>query len=456
MTDATIALTEIRRRSRPGLLVFPHSTQIPLVACHIDKLEISVSGAISYENEDRMRDTLGLFSMENSNRPPDQRVLNAPRGRSRNRLSIKKNRWHCAGKLVLDPPGATSRSVTLKLSLNPTRLAEHVHRVFPGIAADEVFNLSPERLLRRDPEVTRQIGLETLDGRDNCLLSRRWIAQISRRWPDFVAFYADQACQLVADDFNTFANWHEHDHPPRLRLQAPSLTVPSIGYAECYVEFDTDNAQSVYAAFENAIRDGATAYRLITQPNARVTEGRHGSARWIETPLTSAINVKVYAKTATRLRVETEYDPRRIGTDRSMGQLLDPNDWADCRTFGSRLDLLRRDAIDRMARLIHLVSETSVPRPDDVSAAIGVFIVALKRTQLRWEAVQAFLGDLFANGSAGGAPGTPIRNVAEAMVRAGLFEPVNMSERNSHRRFRPIGSLRSAIDAIRAMRTMAD
>lgn len=454
MNDVEHHAVPARRRARPGFLLFPHIGEIPQFACRTDKLEIAVDGTFTFQTPEQLSDTIGLLSGENPNRPPESRVLNAPRGRERKRLTVRKDAWLFGGYLALRSIIGSSRQVTLNLSLNPTRFAEHVRRLFAPRMIAELEQVPLADLLRNRSEIADAIAATTLDGRDNILSVSPWATVVSRDWPAFVTFYATQACRLVEEDFNRFSEWQNVQPGPVLRFHSPAESCPSIGYAEQHVEFSVDDARSLYHHFEQGIWEAGVDVSCTDRRSYDVVTGRTRSALWTETSLTDGVTLKVYAKAQTRLRAEVEYHAASSGRRApTIGSLVLNENWSGRHSFAEKIAGLQLDACARLLRPIGLLSENPVPSSASPTTAMVEMLLALRHPKLKADGVRAFVSELFDQGHVGGDVNSPTRNVAEAMKRRGLFEDVHIAMRHTHARFRPTPSLRQAIEALRRLRS---
>lgn len=452
MTNTDMEGPTVRWRARPGLLLFPFIGEIPTFACRTDKMEIAVNGAFSFDTRDQLNDTLYTLSNDNPDRPREARVLNALGGRDRNVLRIRRQAWLFGGRLVLGPIRGRSRLATLNLSLNPTRFAEHCRRVFSPRSIDDLRAISRADLLRSRREIVAEIGRDTLDGRDNFIARSSWISEVSRRWAELVTFYASEACRLVEEDFNAHSAWQNAVAPPVLRFQSPANTAPSIGYVEKHVEFQVDDdVHAAFRVFEQGIWNAGTDVRLTEHRADERVSGRTGSARWIETWLRQGVKLKVYVKAADRLRVEVEYHGASAGGERSVGQLVHVDLWTGRRTFAEKIGGFQEDAVRRIAILTNHVSAPPVVATAHPAAVMMDLMLEVRRLRFPIDVIRAFLAELFAQGHVGGREGTPVRQLAQALVKKGLFEPVDIVERNTYRRFRPTAVLRSAIEALRSL-----
>ena len=442
-----------RRRARPGFLLFPHLNSITPSTCRTDKLEIMVDGEIRHEGGGHLVDTLGLMSTDDVG-SPETRVLNAPSGAGRNYLHVKRRAWLFGGQLELRSAGAGIRRVCLKLTLNPTRFAEHVRRVFAPHSIGDLEQIPLPDLLRHRLEVTSAIADETLDEQDNLLGPSPWATEVTRHWPRFVAFYASSVVRLIETDFNqrsACVNAYASS-PAALRLCSPSETCPSIGYIEQYVELQVDDMLSVFPVFEQAIREAGMTVDVTTRSYVEYVSGRTHSARWMSTWLREGENLKVYSKTPNRLRVEVEYHGRSTGNDaHTISALVNDDNWRGRHTFSDKISALRADATDRLTRLVHRASVPTLPSTVTPVAALKSLILELRRTKKPAQHIEAFLSELFDHGSVGGGKGSPARAVAEAMKERSLFADARIHMRGKHRRFAPIPALQQAVDALRAL-----
>lgn len=453
MSDTDLEGLTVRWRARPGLLLFPRMGEIPTIACRTDKMEIAVNGAFSFDTRDQLDDTLYSLSNDNpAHRPREARVLNALGGRGRDVLRIRRKAWLFGGRLVLGPTEGRSRIATLYLSLNPTRFAEHCRRAFAPRSIDDLRNRPRPELLRSRREIVAAIGQQALDGRDNLIGRSAWISEVSRRWPEFVTFYASEVCRLVEEDFNVHSAWQNPFDPPVLRFQSPADTAPSIGYVEQHVEFQVDDdVHAAFRVFEQGIWNAGTDVRLTEhRANERVS-GRTGSARWIETWLRQGVKLKVYAKAADRLRVEVEYHGPSAGGERSVGQLVHEDCWTGRRSFAEKIGGLQADAVRRIAILTNHVSAPPTVATAQPAGVMMDLMIEVRRLRFPIEVTRAFLAELFAQGHVGGIEGSPVRRLAEALVKKNLFEPVSIVERNPYRRYRPVPVLRLAIEMLRSL-----
>ena len=163
------------------------------------------------------------------------------------------------------------------------------------------------------------------------------------------------------------------------------------------------------------------------------------------------MKLKVYAKAADRLRVEVEYHGRSAGGERSVGQLVHEDCWTGRRSFAEKIGGLQADAVRRIAILTNHVSAPPIPATVHPAGVMMDLMIEVRRLRFPIEVTRAFLAELFAQGHVGGIEGAQVRQLAEALVRKSLFEPVSIVERNRYRRYRPVPVLRLAIEMLRSL-----
>lgn len=443
------ATLNFNRRVRPGLLPLqPLPSSIPIIACRTDKLEIAVAGAISFYNLEQLESCLYNFSGESSSRPSADRVLNALRGTNRGQLGriqpIRQENWLFSGQLRHGRTHEGQRTVTLQLSINPTRFAEHCFRRFAPISLNDLNPILPRTLLRRDRTIAGMISALTLDGSDNYISSTPWMTYISRNWSQLVVLYTTRVCELVEYDFNSRSAEAEGVDAPVLRLQRPSDTAPSFGYVEQHVEFEVDNAAQAYRLMERRLRAASSTYFQ----NDLTGSGREANARWVSCAITKYITAKLYAKSLSRIRLELEYHGPSSGSNRSMDQIVRRELWNGRTRYTDRLDAIRRDALERISYMLDALGPWGDDGAVDQVLTFSELISAFCSVRARPSEITEFLQVLFNEGSVEGSTHIAMRRIAEQLYHKQFLRPMSLTARTGRKRYVPSERLRQLIGMI--------
>jgi hypothetical protein len=193
--------------------------------------------------------------------------------------------------------------VDLELDVNPTRFLAHQ----PETSLDAIRARDPFDALRVNPDVRRSLRARTLDASDNILfgaefMGGRTFARRDAHWRAVMNANFDHLREALTSSL-----------APARFAQLVSLDM-RVKQAEAYWELASADAVSVVEGLCNAFKAAAGDTRIsqIVQsrpPMARPTIDFDGdrNARWLKLPLTEEVDLKVYAKTVDRVRVELTY-----------------------------------------------------------------------------------------------------------------------------------------------------
>lgn len=437
MQTVPTPISNVNRRVRPGLLSLnsiSHPTQI--IACRTDKLEIAISGTINFYNQDQLESCLYIFSGESSSRHSVGRVLNAMRGSRGNALGrvqpIRNGNWLFSGHLKHGRTYDNQRMVSLQLTINPTRFAEHCYQRFAPSTLDDISTISAYDLLHCDPTTFTRIARCTLDGNDNYLSSNAWLTYVSRHWSSFVLLYTTRICELVEHDFNRRSEETEGGDAPTLRLQRPGDTSPSFGYVEQYIEFHVDDALNAYRYLERRILQASSSHFQ----NNMLTTGRNGNASWVTCQITRYVTLKLYAKSSTRLRLELEYHGPSSGSNRSLNQIVRQEHRQGFGSYVGQLDALRHDAVERLSHALRAIgTDLDLIATPDLSTTLANFVFELCSSRYPRCQINEFVRILFAEGSIDCSGNRGLRIIADALTRKEILRPVSLATRSSGRRY---------------------
>jgi hypothetical protein len=196
--------------------------------------------------------------------------------------------------------------ITADLELNPTRYVRHQGYV-PNIGSNAPeWDLGPVRLRTA---AWRQAGDSSLDGNDNLLASPRLERVASRQaWPTHLHRYWNAVVQTFDWCFVRAAQ-----HSGCSRVWRPFV---SLGRVENYWEFSCTDAVGLVRELEPhlwslAARCHTERFPVRTfssQKEGCFTTGVTGNAPSIFVSLRAGVSLRVYGKTATRVRLEIVHD----------------------------------------------------------------------------------------------------------------------------------------------------
>lgn len=244
----------------------------------------------------------------------------------------------------------------LRLDINPTRYWAHQAdmQVHPTDA------LSALDALTSNQGISQQLRALTLDDADNLLLGldRLGGQTFSRR--------SEQWMTIVGDLLDTLQTYLRDTFAPTY-LGANSFTIDiSPLQAECYWEFHSDRAIDDVAEIGRAVikADGDATL------NYPLSLGGHRNLHWVKLRLTNDIDLKIYAKTADRIRVEVTF-LKRISQFASRSGVPAPHTRDPLWTLGA----LRNYATNALQPVWQAIQ--SLPRTSDSAADLVEFVSLL-------------------------------------------------------------------------------
>jgi hypothetical protein len=326
----------VRYRSRTGMRDLTLSQDSPFYFSAAeglyDRINVRLNATMYVSHEDEHDSVLGIIG---ENLDPDS-VLRATQKRpNQHEIYTLKNRWLFGLNGTLNwTRQARKFTIDAELRLNPTRFL--AHQQSPDL--DVLANGLPEEVLRYSETRHRVIATETLDGQSNALIGLDYIGSTtfegrSARRQRLMAIYLEKITQLLGSAL------HNPDHNYTL----DSLRITTVSDAEIYWELSHPDAISFVADFSSAVSACDRNSQTVIQ---RCEIGGDGNVRWIKLPLTQAISLKVYAKTADRVRCEITFS----GDRGRIGQLLQRGSGANRSNPVEVLDALRLGAAGRLQR----------------------------------------------------------------------------------------------------------
>ena len=217
------------------------------------------------------------------------------------------------------------RSLSTRLSINPTRFVHHQNMVPVRAAEPAVFwrNREP-RFTTRTPVL--QTSLEaSLDGNDNVLLSQRaqhfgrpvlWPIHLERYW-EAIQTYLDRHIQSVADQ-SGLQIWRD------LYLNLRSV--------QTYWEFSAEDPIAVVRSLVDPISSVGHESTTRSYPLGQVETNVTGNSTSLKVRIGSGRILRIYAKTTGRIRFEIDHDlvknPRLLPNNRhTSSELTDLIPW---------------------------------------------------------------------------------------------------------------------------------
>lgn len=414
-------------RARPGLHLFRDPAQVRPDYGRHDKIEIVVTGSVAAASEEEFE---RFIRTQHRQRLEWSSIFNAPRGGGLGVQRVARRRWLFGGRLRYGRPlGPGQRSVSLELSINPTRFAAYAERFAPQQVSDLAEHPSHE-LLCEDPE--RRAALENASlVQDNFLPGTAWITEATQEWGTLVALYINAIIELIADDFRRRAEIVCPSAPPVLTLRHPLAEVPAFPYAEVHFEFSVRDARLSFIGLERQLRAAAPNFEATERYDLR--EGRDAGARWISVRLREGVKLTAYTKLTHRIRLEIAYK----GRTRSIGQLVHPEfAFNETMTLPERLENLRLDAARRLNQVLSgLPDLAATEAANDMALLARVLAEIAHRADGNEALIRDILSQLTADAAINARPRTSLCRVAEALARVGMLERVALVERSPLRRF---------------------
>lgn len=401
----------IRRRHRVGLKPFDYAESGDYLFDDLDarhdrikialRVDISVPANIApqYAEVVDNRDGSGVDVLRLRRKPGDQWAI-----------SIARDAWlfACMGNLAaLHHEGHFRASITL--DLNPTRFWS----LRESSNLSDLEELSPEEALAFDPEKSRIIKAQTLDGNDNCLIGNAKLGgstfgRRSERWRRILQIYLQKVELLLRSALA----------PEDAGAQIIHFSYGAVRQAEIYWElFHPDAIVAVSGIAKSLKRSDGSAILA----NLPILSGGSANSEWVRLPLSKDASLTVYAKTSTRLRWEIKYQD---------GLAEDARRYAGVLT-GNIVSVLMAGCCGAGRRMRNIWSYFLSALAFDVeSSEIFTFMSKLNSAvpEKNRHIVLSLLGtrrNITATGSEGIAP----PSVCKALVRSGVLRPARLRNR---------------------------
>lgn len=244
----------------------------------------------------------------------------------------------------------------IRLYLNPTRYWAHR----PGTRVQPDDASSALDALTSNQGISQQLRALTLDDADNVLvgLDRLGGQTFTRRSEQWMTIVGELLHTIQTYLRDTFAPTH---------LGANSFTLDiSPLQAECYWEFQSDRAIDDVAEIGRAVikADGDATL------NYPLSLGGHRNLHWVKLRLTNDTDLKIYAKTADRIRVEVTF-LNRISQFAGRSGVPAPHTRDALWSIGA----LRTCAANALQPVWQAIQ--SLPRPPDSAADLMEFLSLL-------------------------------------------------------------------------------
>lgn len=297
-------------------------------------------------------------------------------------------------------------SALITLSANPTTFVGHRGPDGPL----DVSNMEFSDALARDQERTWLAYSHALDGNDKVIVE-----------PDVLGGTTFSQRQQLWDQWLTIYLNHLTDALEQL------LAPPAYGFSTCEIQLRLMQAEVYWEVSEPhaIVAVGEIANRLAEMDTAaewhHLVCGNDENANWVKLSLTSDIRLKIYAKTADRIRFEISYDKGiAVEVERYSDQ---PNDTAFGRLAGLKQAAARRlhSAWDEIRLAMSPSSETAkiYEFMALMNSSVPEHNIGLMLDRLATE------GTLSATGDNGFAP----RAVCEALVSVGVLRKIRTRAR---------------------------
>lgn len=323
-------------------------------------------------------------------------------------------------------------SLTVNLSINPTRFASHhasrlrnriINRDLPE--NDETLLLSRERPARRISEYS-------LDGADNVLLSQRARSSANEdRWPYLLRHHITNVIEWIE------VALAEAAIAVQVSLRRKRSWCINLKKAETYWEFSCDNALITMHELRPTLtalgsESRATYYRVQSptqddteldggetdeaQRSPRYSEERRHNSPTVWFRPTSTISARIYAKTNRRIRFEFIHDLVQSSAVLPDGRHTTP----DVDELLNWFDAIASDAAERGNRILTCIGarewQRAAQRP--LFAFLAGIVEACDHDEAIYEHV---LSLLVANGSVVLANNDPLRAVVHRLANRGIL-----------------------------------
>lgn len=338
-------------------------------------------------------------------------------GASGFRLTVRKFRgtdqWLFGGTLWFRPRGDGHWHVGIELDLNPLRFFSH-RGVQP---AEDPTIEAAERDLRVNRRTRHEASRLTLDGNDNFILPVRvqhalradWVA-VTTRYLELVALLVEREllrCRDTGLDLQVlWSNW-------------------TVRHAESTWEFEEHDARQV-------AREVGERLTEMRENTARTT---HANSTSYAVPLQSNVSLGLYAKSATRLRIEL----RHTGKIRARYQRLARTSVLPNRTLSDVGDFLRFVNERASVRLNTLLASlASIPATHPRSgpyAMVGFINAVTSRCAEHGLPLAWLLLPLLETGRVAEAATRPVRAACEQLVLDGVLHRVRTVQRERWRTY---------------------
>lgn len=299
-----------------------------------DHIRLKLTARIRTSNSGEFENVLGFLGEEGE---PSSIVHSTPRDhigpQCRYDNYTPQNRWlfRINRKLIWIPQHLLLR-VDADLHLNPTRF--HAYQQVASL--DAIRDQQHFRSLFDFSDRREQLSSQSLDGGTNVLIGLEHLGGMSfdsradlRR--NLLQVYHDKLTDLIR------CHWHRPDQ----HMELQELCFSHVGDAEVYWELYHPDAVSYVADLSAAITRCDALARVFDAP---VERAGTQNARWVKLPLTKAIDLKFYAKTADRVRCEITYKGRGGRLDQVVRRRLD----RASRGWDETLEVLVQDASERI------------------------------------------------------------------------------------------------------------
>ncbi|MCB4771058.1 hypothetical protein LGR54_20825 [Ancylobacter sp. Lp-2] len=335
-TTTMTAVPAIRYRSRTGLrhldTAHPADVLFPAYDARHDRVKVRVAARVHLSQPELWEDYIGEIA------PPDHAglfVTSAPQaGAAQFKLRVRGTKanplWLIAGGgIVRWRQSAGFFDIALDLDVNPTRFL--AHQPDPSVTA--IHERGPLDAFRVNVSAAAALRAMTLDASDNVLttLAQLGGTTFTRReaqWDAVLAAHFDQLSNALIE---TLA-------PPHIGAEL-EMTL-SVAQAETYWELSVPDAVSTIGALCQSVKMSDGAARL----SQRADIGGEANAQWIKMPLTDDADLKFYAKTSDRIRVEITHHDR-------IAQFAGRNGRPMGAGVAATLRALSRDAANRLHRV---------------------------------------------------------------------------------------------------------
>jgi hypothetical protein len=340
-----------RLRRRSGMRQLDVSQAFRAEEVKHDRIKVRAMALIGYSSADRMSEYLSLVADISGYESPVFRVL-ATRWPHMKNVEVADG-WLFSGRgniRNLARPHGGVANLEMEINVNPTRfLANH-----PGEASvAELAALQPREALRQS-SFGDEARRASLTGTDNVLVGARrqgGTAFEHRQawWQSVISVYLAHVRTLLTSTLVPHAG---NALPQDVQVE---VTLPSVAQAECYWEFETDDAITAVKGLAEHLATAAGSVQLRTYlPSSEVfAQEQQNNSVSVTLPLTDTVHATIYAKTADRVRFEIKYlkDVRGAGARHLRG------------TPGVELviDGLRENAASRIETIIGALASIMAP-----------------------------------------------------------------------------------------------